>query len=208
MAVEDRQNRGSIWESRAPWVALSLLLIVASVVLAVLLGARWGDDSPADDSVDAGFARDMIRHHEQAVQMASIIVLRTENEDIRTLAYDILTTQQAQIGYMGGWLSAWDLLPNSDEAPMAWMGHDMAGQPMPGMASAEEIATLQSLPPGEADAAFLTLMIRHHQGALGMASEAAERADHDYVRTFARSVVATQEAEIANMEALQATLGA
>jgi uncharacterized protein (DUF305 family) len=187
---------------------LSLVLIVASVVLALLLGARWSNYAPADDSVDAGFARDMIRHHEQAVQMASIIVFRTENEDIRTLAYDILTTQQAQIGYMGGWLSAWDLLPNSDDPPMSWMGHDMAGQPMPGMASAEEIATLQSLPPGEADVAFLTLMIRHHQGALGMASDAAERADHDYVRTFARSVVATQEAEIANMEALQATLGA
>ena len=55
-------------------------------------------------SADAGFARDMTDHHAQAVEMALIAYQRTEDEAVRLLAYDIATSQQAQIGMMAGWL--------------------------------------------------------------------------------------------------------
>lgn len=204
MAESGKRSGGGLSK---PWTIMSIVLVVALVLEGFVLALWWREDDPSDTSVDAGFARDMGIHHQQAVQMASITVLRTEDPEIQTLAYDILTTQQSQIGYMNGWLKVWDLLPNSGEPSMAWMEHDMAGQPMPGIATAEEIALLGSLPPAEADKQFLTLMIRHHQGALDMASDAARRAETDFVRGFAQSIVATQEAEIANMQALLAARG-
>ena len=53
---------------------------------------------PGDDSAEAGFARDMIVHHAQAVQMAEIVRDKTQSDDMGLLATDIAPTQQAQIG--------------------------------------------------------------------------------------------------------------
>jgi uncharacterized protein (DUF305 family) len=57
---------------------------------------------PGNDSAEAGFARDMIVHHAQAVQMAEIIRDKTNSDDMRLLAADISLTQQGQIGIMQG----------------------------------------------------------------------------------------------------------
>ena len=59
---------------------------------------------PGNDSAEAGFARDMIVHHAQAVQMAEIVRDKTNSDDMRLLAADISLTQQGQIGIMQGWL--------------------------------------------------------------------------------------------------------
>ena len=62
----------------------------------------------------------MMVHHAQAVQMAEIVRLKTESEDVRVLASDISLTQQAQIGLMQGWLAAWGLPPTGQ--PYRWPG--------------------------------------------------------------------------------------
>jgi copper transport protein len=41
---------------------------------------------PANDSAEAGFARDMIVHHAQAVQMAEIVRDRTQTDSMRLIA--------------------------------------------------------------------------------------------------------------------------
>ena len=100
---------------------------------------------PGDDSAEAGFARDMMVHHAQAVQMAEIVRDRTHSGDMRLLVSDIALTQQAQIGIMQGWLEVWGL-PITGTAPaMAWMGHPTDGL-MPGMATPEEVNRLGELP--------------------------------------------------------------
>ncbi len=80
---------------------------------------------PGEGSAEAGFARDMIVHHAQAVQMAEIVRDRTQSDDMRLLAADISLTQQAQIGIMQGWLQVWGLPISGAEPAMAWMGHPM-----------------------------------------------------------------------------------
>jgi uncharacterized protein (DUF305 family) len=194
LEIEQEDERSSRALMIVAGAAIALAVIMAIVAGWALFG---GGDDPGDDSVDAGFARDMSTHHSQAVEMSSIVFLRTEDDAIRSLAYDILTTQQAQIGMMGGWLALWDLPAGSDQPTMAWMGHEGA---MPGMATDEEIDGLRTLPPADMDREFLRLMIDHHKGAIDMANYAAQNAEEDLVRTVARSMAETQSFEITNME--------
>jgi uncharacterized protein (DUF305 family) len=83
------------------------------------------------------------------------------------------------------------------------MGHPMTGR-MPGMASPEELAHLEQLSGTAADAEFLRLMIRHHQGGIPMAEEARERSTNTQVRSLATAIVASQGAEITVMQDLLA----
>lgn len=198
------------------WQASAVVAIVAIAVLAA--GSAWWAGSgrvPDDRSLDAGFARDMIVHHEQGVAMALLALERTSDPAIATLATDIMLTQNNQIGQMLGWLNVWGLPATGLEPPMAWMeplsrtetsgmeGMDMAmGGAMPGMATPEELANLRGLSRDAFDAEFLRLMIRHHQGAIPMAEAALAGATSPAVRALARSIVASQQAEIAAMEAL------
>ncbi len=194
---------GSILEKRAGVkrfllpVALAVLGLVAVVPLALL----FSSGPPDNDSPEAGFARDMMVHHAQAVSMSEMVRDRTEDPAIRVLATDIVLSQQAEIGQMRGWLDAWSLPAASPEPPMAWMGHPTTGQ-MPGMATPEEMYRLSQAPPEEADEQFLRLMIVHHQAALPMADAVLERTDRPEVRRFAQKVLATQQAEIRGMQAL------
>jgi uncharacterized protein (DUF305 family) len=174
---------------------LALLAAALAGATAVLLVSR----PPGDDSAEAGFARDMMVHHAQAVQMAEIVRDKTQSDDMRLLASDIALTQQAQIGIMQGWLQAWGLPITGTEPAMAWMGHPMDG-PMPGMATPEEINRLGELPPDRADMLFLRLMISHHEAAIPMAEAVLKHSDRPEVRALAQSIETSQRAEIQLME--------
>ena len=163
--------------------------------------AEVGLGAPAEGSAEAGFARDMMVHHAQAVQMAEIVRDRTESQEIRTLAADIALTQQAQIGQMQGWLAVWGLPPTGTEPAMSWMGHPTEGR-MPGMASPEELNNLQKASPEEADTLFLQLMIPHHEAAVPMAEAALQDADRPEVDRLAGAIIASQQAEIELMKGL------
>ena len=160
-----------------------------------------GIGAPSDSSPEAGFARDMMVHHAQAVEMAEIVRDKTESKEIRTLAADIALTQQAQIGQMQGWLQVWDLPPTGTEPAMSWMGEPHEGR-MPGMASPEEINDLQQASPEEAEALFLQLMVPHHEAAVPMAQAVLEETDRKEVERLAGSIVASQQAEIELMRGL------
>jgi len=187
-------------------VVLISALVVAALVIAGatgwLLGER-GSSSVSAASVDAGFARDMSAHHDQAVQMAGYTRDHTGNPSIELLAYDIETAQYVELGQMQGWLDSWGLSRSSTIPQMSWMrGHDHleANGLMPGMATQAEINKLLSLTGKPLDIYFLQLMIRHHQGGLPMARYAAEHAAVDYVRDLCQKIVAGQSAEIVTME--------
>ncbi|MGI5449471.1 DUF305 domain-containing protein [Streptomyces sp. CA-243310] len=122
---------------RTYWVSgAAVVLAVLFAVGATVATASGGDGdrdgtssrAPALYSPDAGFARDMSVHHQQAVEMSFIVRDRTEDEAVRSLAYDIANTQANQRGMMLGWLDLWGL-PKvlADEPPMSWMGAEESG---------------------------------------------------------------------------------
>ncbi|MGL4745069.1 MAG: DUF305 domain-containing protein [Dermatophilaceae bacterium] len=195
--------------SRRALPALMLVVVVAALVVGALLGGvttALATRPPSDTSVDAGFSRDMQTHHAQAVEMALLVRDRSDDEQLRAVAYDIATSQQQQMGQMYGWLVQWGLPQTGQEPPMAWMrrdGHDMGGaeQPgrdsagMPGMATAAQLGQLESTDGLAAERLFLELMIAHHRGGIEMADAARSRAGTDEVRALAAAVSTSQESE-------------
>lgn len=206
-------------------------LIVTALLIAIVVGvaafsagrlSSINDADPSNTSVEAGFARDMQVHHDQGVELAMIVRDRTDDEDVRLLAYDIARTQGQQSGQLYGWLTEWGLPQAASEPAMTWMsrpgrsgsetgtGHEHAasahapGEPMPGLATPAQIAELSDASGIEAERIFLTLMIAHHRGAVDMAQALLERSDHSTARAFATSVVASQRSEIELMQRMLA----
>lgn len=187
-------------------LAAVVALLVGALGSALVLRAATGDSVP-DTGADAGFARDMQTHHRQAVEMAFLVRDRTTDPGIRTLAFDIITSQQQQAGQMYGWLVQWGLPQTGPRAPMAWVGghagHDTATS-MPGMATAAELDALRAADGAEAERIFLRLMIDHHAGGVDMAAAALADARTDEVRTLAGAISRAQTTEIALMESMLA----
>lgn len=187
-----------------PWLVAAAVLLLAGGLLGYWLGRA---PIPAADSVEVGFARDMSIHHEQAVAMAALVYDRSDNDAVRSLAFDILTTQQGQIGIMTGWLDAWGLPLTSAGPRMGWMGMPMTGL-MPGMATAEQMAALRAATGTEADTLFLQLMIPHHRSGMEMAQYVADRTRNESIRRFTAGMAAAQGLEITYMEELLKGIGA
>ncbi|GAB4080236.1 DUF305 domain-containing protein [Modestobacter muralis] len=193
-------------------------LLVAGGGLAVAAGIGRSD-TPAADSVDAGFSRDMSRHHLQAVEMADMALTHSSDDEVRRLAFDISATQTNQAGRMQGWLALWGLPATSGEV-MGWMddgamsghvmggmsGHDVDpaaaadGAVMPGMATETELTELRGESGPAFDVLFLQLMTRHHQGGLEMAEYGEDHASEPAVASLARSIAQSQTAETTTME--------
>ena len=183
-------------DARAIVLAGLIAAVVASAGTYWLANARTA--TPGSTSAEAGFARDMQVHHLQGVDMAMIVRDRTDNHDMRRMAYDMATTQGHQAGQLYGWLAAWGLDQLGSQPPMTWMGHTGHGMGalMPGMATPEQMAAFSAASGVEAERMFLSLMIAHHRGALEMSEAVLERSGHPAVVAFARGVLLSQQSEM------------
>lgn len=205
------------------WLAVVLgAVAVAAVAFAIgrftAFGATAAPPHPGTSSPEAGFARDMQVHHGQAVEMAMEIYRKTEDPELRVLAYDMATAQAGQRGEMFGWLVQWGL-PQSGGPLMAWMdessehGHDEAAatpeerEAQMGMATPGQLAELRAASGTEADCLFLELMTRHHRGAIPMAEAVVKLGSDPRVDTVAEGMIAAQTGEIGAMEAIASRLG-
>lgn len=178
-------------------------ITVVGLCLGVLLGwLAFGDRSPSDDSVDAGFARDMGEHHAQAIEMSHLVMQRTEDEAVSRLALDIANNQAFERGMMATWLEDWGLPRAGDGTRMAWMEHDHAamdlppGVSMPGMASPVEIQELTDARDREAEVLFLQLMTTHHISGVEMAEAALADGSAPQVHAAAQRMVNAQFGEV------------
>jgi uncharacterized protein (DUF305 family) len=191
-------------------VRIGTLLIIVSVmallILIVTLAGRSNQPAfPVEGSPEVGFARDMALHHSQAVNMTQLLYDRTENPALRSIALDIMLTQQDQIGQMGGWLDIWGLPKVGITLPMIWMDMGTDGL-MPGMATDTQIEALRASSGVDADRLFIQLMIVHHQGGIHMAEAILERTDNLAVETLAQSILRSQQIEIDEMTLLLAQI--
>jgi uncharacterized protein (DUF305 family) len=187
----------------------AVLILAAGFALGYLVPLL---NRPGDDSVDAGFARDMSVHHAQAVEMGMYAFRISADQEIQIVGYDIATTQQYQIGVMQGWLDGWHLSYSSSSPRMSWMPDGqkalLPDGRMPGMATTDELNKLKAASGKNFDILFCQLMLRHHLGGVHMADEAITLAKDGRVKTLAGQIKAAQQKEITQLSAKLKELGA
>lgn len=204
--VHDTSREAALpwWRSPLNMVLVAVLLVVAGFMLGTFIPR--GDDPAVHNDVDTGFLQDMRIHHEQAVTMSvvyrSLAATGTDlNDALQTLALEIQTHQSAETGRMVQLLRIFGAAEtNESDRVMGWMGHAMAMDEMPGLASDAELDSLYRARGTEADRIFAELMLAHHEGGIHMAEFAAENARNPEVRALAESMVKAQTGEVAELE--------
>jgi uncharacterized protein (DUF305 family) len=186
------------------------ILAAASLALALTARAQTGHEQhhdhaagmppvtlPANSLVteaDVRFMQGMIAHHAQAVVMSRLAAKNGASPRVLKLAQKIDLAQAGEIALMQDWLRAYQqFVPDTS----AWRG-----MTMPGMLTTAQMAALETARAADFDRQFLTLMIKHHEGALSMVADllksprAAQEVD---INVFANDVETTQTAEIGLM---------
>ncbi|MCH0564987.1 DUF305 domain-containing protein [Streptomyces sp. MUM 136J] len=192
--------------------AAAALVATGALTYAVAEGGG-APGTPTAESADAGFARDMAIHHQQAVEMSYLVRDRTRDTEVRRLAYDIAQTQANQRGMLLGWLDLWGLPKVSPQPPMAWMGMRSLpaggeGALMPGMATDADLERLGSLGDRRAEVLYLQLMTAHHQGGVHMAEGCVARCTVGAEKRLAQRMVDAQRSEIQLMSDMLRERGA
>ncbi len=152
-------------------------------------------DQPQHNQADVAFAQDMVPHHEQAIEMSDMALMRARSPKVKDLAKRIKDAQGPEIATMKAWLSDWGQPVKAEHG-----GHG-GGQ---GMMSEAEIGQLRSASGTAFDRMFLQGMIRHHEGAVTMAKEEQAKGQFPEAKQLAARIVAQQQAEIAEMRGLLA----
>ncbi|WP_405539100.1 DUF305 domain-containing protein [Streptomyces sp. NBC_00075] len=150
--------------------------------------AELPDDSP--NSADLAYARMMIEHHSQAIEITELVPERAESAPVKRLAERIAAAQRPEIAAMQGWLK-----DNGGDEKTTGHTHET----MPGMATEAQLAKLRAAKGKAFDELFLTVMITHHEGAVTMATEVKGQGNNVRVEEMADDVIAQQTTEINRM---------
>ncbi|TLS47865.1 DUF305 domain-containing protein [Streptomyces montanus] len=149
---------------------------------------RTDDDSP--NSADFDYARKMIQHHSQALDMTELAPKHAESTQVKRLAERIAAAQGPEIDAMKRWQKA----HGRDEKAGT---HDH--EAMPGMATEAQLKKLRAAKGEAFDELFLTLMITHHEGAITMATDVLAQGNNIQIGEMADDVIAQQTTEISKM---------
>jgi uncharacterized protein (DUF305 family) len=183
----------------ASFLSLALALAGCSTTSQSMpMGSSHSPSSQASASTtfndpDIAFATGMIPHHQQAVEMADIVLAKTGVDSrVTDLAKKIKAEQDPEIVTMTGWLKTW-----GQPSPSA-----MGGMTMNGMMSQDDMDALTKASGPDSSKLFLHQMIQHHQGAIDMANEELTTGKNADALALAKGIVSSQTAEIATMNRL------
>jgi uncharacterized protein (DUF305 family) len=174
---------------------LAALVAGGALMLAGCGESDSGDSasSAAGNGTDRAFAADMVPHHASAIDMAEIALKRGKSAFVKDLARDIVATQTAEISTLrteDEGLATAGIKPGSLGVPAHMMGMD------------GDVATLETAAPF--DAAFLELMIPHHEGAIEMAKAELKQGEDPQLKALAQDIITAQQREI---DAMREQLG-
>ncbi|MET9799608.1 DUF305 domain-containing protein [Streptomyces sp. NPDC006368] len=155
--------------------------------------AQQGEHNTADVS----FAKGMIPHHRQAVEMAELAETRAASAEVKTLAAEIKKAQDPEIRTLSGWLTSW-----GEEVPKEGESAEHGGHAMSGMMTPEEMDKLEKSSGKVFDTAFMELMIKHHEGAIEMAKTEQSNGAYKPAKDMAGTIITSQSAEIERMNKL------
>jgi uncharacterized protein (DUF305 family) len=175
--------------------AIASLTVALSLALAGCSATGESDFNAADET----FVTGMIPHHEQALEMAAIILDKEGVDDrVIALAERIQAAQQPEIDLMTSWLEEWGVDPDmGDMGDMPGMDHGDDG-----MMSDDDMNALEAASGEEASTLFLEQMVQHHDGAIEMSQQELDNGKNADALKLARQIIDAQRAEIAEMQEL------
>ena len=161
--------------------------------------------TPSAAPADARFYQEMIVHHAQALLMVRAVLPDLTDPQVAAIASRIGDEQEPEIRAMAAWLEGrgQSVPPEATNPQLTEHG----SHSMPGMATDAELARLAAATGPEADRLFLTLMVRHHQGAIAMVDEHVREAVDERVAETADDISVTQTKQIGQMREMLARLG-
>ncbi len=143
---------------------------------------------PLSGDVDVDFVRQMIPHHQGAVDMAKVQLQYGRDEKLKAFNRWIIRAQEQEIGIMKQWLYRRDNGAAVNDA------NDYYGDAMASMHRDMMIDYT-----GDADVDFVRGMIPHHQGAVDMASILFADGNDPELNRLANNIYRSQTYEIAWM---------
>lgn len=168
-------------------VALVLIEPVSAMGIRGMMGMhhgqKMGNSMNMHVEVDKHFIEQMIPHHEDAIAMAEMALVRAEHPEIKNLAQDIIESQTAEIEQMRGWYKSWY---GTDVPEATMMG--MHQTDMTKLENAEEF-----------DKVFIEEMVPHHRMAVMMVRMLDMRTDRPEMKQLADNIRTTQTQEINQM---------
>lgn len=193
-------------------VAIGGVLAFTALSPAAVPPAAAREPQPPLES-DHCYVEGMLMHHAQALELSELVLAASDVSDrVRALAEFIVADQSAEIAVMTSWTDAW---ADASGAPASagHAAHGAAAEPVPasggctrdvhalmsGMATTEQLASLDAAEGAAAQRLFLELMIVHHEGALVMAEDALVDGANAFVRSSAKHVIVEQAREVAAM---------
>ena len=172
-----------------PQFSLSKVLpiTVAFTVLGFGIGFLVAARNEAPSSIDMGFTRDMVDHHDQALRMALVVLNKPDIDGgARNFATEVLLFLRWELGIMDTYLAnRHQQRGELERTSMQWMDMRTPVAAMPGMATAAQLEILKGADGADADRLFLTMMREHHRGGVHMSQYAAAHASDGDVRELA-----------------------
>ena len=151
-------------------------------------------------TADVEFMQGMIVHHYQAFLMSEMATARTNNQTILDLAGRIDVSQTDEINFMKSWLD-----DRAQSIPNPGMHDHMHDHKMMGMATPEQMSQLEASNSIDFDRLYLSLMIKHHDGAIDMVERLNEFPGSAYdpqLYEFVTDLENDQEVEIERMNGI------
>ena len=135
----------------------------------------------------------MVWHHDQAREMAGLVVGRTTRPELRSLARSMDTAQSNDVARLTAWLRTHGQAGSWDVA-----GHRLAGPAdrwFAGMMAPPQLQTLASTTGQRFDFLFVDMLLEHYKGAIVMADEVlASGRDPEVALLASRTVINSQRA--------------
>ena len=155
---------------------------------------------------DRAFIDMMVPHHQAAIEEAKIAQQRAQHDELKSMADDIISSQQAEIDKMKEWRADW--FGSADTPPISAMPMLPGMSTMPGMETTGDVEIVDMTQKIEAlrnapepfDLAFIDAMIPHHSTAIEAAQMALEQAERQELKDMAQMIIDDQEKERAQLQ--------
>ncbi len=143
------------------------------------------ETSAAVGITERAFLEHMIPHHQEAIDTANQVLLRSEHPEVVALAKSIIAAQEKELSDMKAWYQTWYGQPYQNSN---------AYEPM--------MRDLSSLRGSDVDRAFLEDMIEHHMEALTTNQQVVPNIEHTQIKTLTANIASSQSEEIITMRIL------